>query len=77
MNAESRLKVVILGSTGSIGLQALEVMDLHPDKFQVTGLAAKDEWEKLAEQINKYRPMAAAVSDQEAYSNCEMLRKAV
>lgn len=67
MNAESRLKVVILGSTGSIGLQALEVMDLHPDKFQVTGLAAKDEWEKLAEQINKYRPMAAAVSDQEAY----------
>ncbi|MDD3894296.1 MAG: 1-deoxy-D-xylulose-5-phosphate reductoisomerase [Syntrophomonadaceae bacterium] len=69
MKSEDKIKVVILGSTGSIGSQALEVIDLHPDKYKVTGLAAKDEWEKLAEQINKYQPSAVAVGDNEAYKH--------
>ena len=67
MDTSSRDKVIILGSTGSIGRQALEVIDLHGDKFQIVGLAAKDEWEELLEQIERYQPMAAAVNDEEAY----------
>ncbi|NLF46093.1 MAG: 1-deoxy-D-xylulose-5-phosphate reductoisomerase [Syntrophomonadaceae bacterium] len=69
MNSDQKIKVVILGSTGSIGRQALEVIDLHADKFQVTGLAARDEWEELLEQIDRYRPAAAAVNDGEAYKH--------
>ncbi len=69
MMAENKTRIVILGSTGSIGTQALEVIDLHSDKFIVTGLAAKDEWEIIDKQIRKYNPLAVAVNDNHAY-NC-------
>ncbi|CFX66992.1 1-deoxy-D-xylulose 5-phosphate reductoisomerase [Syntrophomonas zehnderi OL-4] len=59
--------LVILGSTGSIGRQALEVVDQHPDQFQVMGLAAKDELDLLYEQVQKYRPQAVALGDDKEY----------
>ena len=46
--SEVSCKVVILGSTGSIGKQTLEVVDLHPDRFRVVGLAARDEMSRGA-----------------------------
>lgn len=59
--------IVILGSTGSIGTQALEITDNYPDKFKVIGLAAKDEIKELNQQIKKYNPQMVAVSSEKAY----------
>jgi len=47
-------RIVILGSTGSIGEQTLQVIDQHPDRFQIVGLAARDEVEILRRQVEKY-----------------------
>lgn len=51
-----KLKLSILGSTGSIGTQALEIAEYHPDYFEVIGLSAYSNWELLAEQANRFRP---------------------
>ena len=55
-------RIAILGSTGSIGQSALAVVDAHPDRLQVVGLAAGDNAERLAAQIAKYRPRVAAMA---------------
>jgi 1-deoxy-D-xylulose-5-phosphate reductoisomerase len=47
-------RVIILGSTGSIGTQALEVIEANPDRFQVVGLAAGQNGDLLAEQAAKF-----------------------
>ena len=47
-------RVIILGSTGSIGTQALEVIEANPDRFQVVGLAAGKNSDLLAEQAAKF-----------------------
>lgn len=49
-------KISILGSTGSIGRQALEVIDSLPGRFEIVGLAAGNNIELLKEQIKKYNP---------------------
>lgn len=55
-------EVVILGSTGSIGTQALEVIREHPGRFQVVGLAAGgSNLELFAAQIREFRPTAVAL----------------
>jgi len=54
-------KIVILGSTGSIGQQALAVVRQFPGRFQVVGLAAGRNWRLLAGQIREFRPAVAAV----------------
>jgi 1-deoxy-D-xylulose-5-phosphate reductoisomerase len=55
-------KVAILGSTGSIGRSALAVVDAHPDRLRVVGLAAGGNAARLAEQIGKYRPTRVALA---------------
>jgi 1-deoxy-D-xylulose-5-phosphate reductoisomerase len=55
-------RIAILGSTGSIGRSALAVVDAHPDRLQVVGLAAGENVELLAEQIAQYRPRVAALA---------------
>ena len=55
--------IVILGSTGSIGRQALEVVDQHPDKLKVVGLAANDELDLLEAQVKKYHPRLVALGE--------------
>lgn len=62
-------RIAILGSTGSIGMQALEVIDLHPDRFSVTALAAYQNDRLLEEQIEKYSPLYAVLIDQKAAQN--------
>lgn len=52
----SQKNLALLGSTGSIGSQALEIVDRHPDAFNVTTLTANRNWKLLANQANKYRP---------------------
>ena len=55
----------ILGSTGSIGVSALEVISNHPSSLKVLGLAAGRNIERLAEQIRAFHPAAVAVIDEE------------
>ena len=59
-------RIAILGSTGSIGQSALAVVDAHPDKVEVVGLAAGENAEKLAEQVARYRPRAVAMASGDA-----------
>ncbi|MFA5088810.1 MAG: hypothetical protein WC552_07235 [Candidatus Omnitrophota bacterium] len=54
-------KIVILGSTGSIGVNTLKVVDRFPGKFKVIGLTAYNNFELLFEQIKKYSPLYVAV----------------
>jgi 1-deoxy-D-xylulose-5-phosphate reductoisomerase len=58
--------VAILGSTGSIGRQALEVIARHPERFEVVGLAAGRNVELLAEQIARFRPAIVSAGDAQA-----------
>jgi len=58
-------KIAILGSTGSIGRSALQVIEQFPDHFQVVALAAGKNIELLAKQIEQFRPKLAAVLDRE------------
>ena len=59
-------RIAILGSTGSIGQSALAVVDAHPDRLQVVGLAAGENAELLAAQIARYRPRLAAMATGDA-----------
>ncbi len=54
-------RVVVLGSTGSIGTQTLDVISQHPDRLQVVGLAANTNQEKLQAQAEKYRVKCTAL----------------
>jgi len=56
----------ILGSTGSIGKNTLEVVSGHPDKFRVAALAARNNIELLEEQVNTFRPEVVAVFREDA-----------
>ena len=56
------IRVAILGSTGSIGRSTLEVIDRHPDRFEVVALAAHQALDALAEQVHRYRPSVAVLS---------------
>src|SRR5688500_8812462 len=56
-------KVVLLGSTGSIGTSTIKVADDLPDQIRLLGLAAGNNVELLAEQARKYRPDAISVMD--------------
>jgi 1-deoxy-D-xylulose-5-phosphate reductoisomerase len=56
-------KLSILGSTGSIGVNALEIVANHPDKFQVVAIAGGGNLEKMQEQILQFHPPLASVTD--------------
>lgn len=59
-------RVAILGSTGSIGVQALDVVGRFPDRFEVVALAAGRNVERLAAQAQAFRPRLVAVADERA-----------
>lgn len=61
-------QVVVLGSTGSIGRQTLEIVERYSDRYQVLALAARDEVELLVQQIRRFKPLYVAVGDDKAYS---------
>ncbi|WP_305047001.1 1-deoxy-D-xylulose-5-phosphate reductoisomerase [Geoalkalibacter sp.] len=59
--------LVILGSTGSIGVNTLEIVAAHPDRYRVVALTAGNNIERLEEQIRAFRPeVVAVVSDAQA-----------
>ena len=55
-------KIAILGSTGSIGRSALEVIAAHPDKFEVVGLSTHQRVDLLFEQCLKFKPRAVCIT---------------
>ena len=57
--------ISILGSTGSIGTQTLDIVTQHPDQFRVIGLATGSNVDVLAQQIKQFKPDIAAVCDEE------------
>ncbi|MES2702846.1 MAG: 1-deoxy-D-xylulose-5-phosphate reductoisomerase [Bacteroidota bacterium] len=60
-------RLAILGSTGSIGTQALEVVAAHPDLFEVEVLSAHSNAALLIEQARKFKPNAVVVTDDAKY----------
>jgi 1-deoxy-D-xylulose-5-phosphate reductoisomerase len=56
-----RKRIAILGSTGSVGRQALEVVAWHPDRFDVVGLAARNDGQLFREQVEQFKPRLAAL----------------
>jgi len=62
----TRRRVLVLGATGSIGVQALEVLGAHPDRFEVVGLAAGRDDAKLAEQADQVGVTRVALADRRA-----------
>ena len=67
--------IAILGSTGSIGKNALSVVDTHPDEFKVVGLAANRDVETLEQQVRQYAPKLVALNEPTAASQlCERIR---
>ena len=61
--------IAILGSTGSIGKNTLNVVETHKDAFKVVALAANKDVEAIEQQIRKFRPRLAALNDPDA-ANC-------
>ncbi|MEX1063027.1 MAG: 1-deoxy-D-xylulose-5-phosphate reductoisomerase [Balneolaceae bacterium] len=62
-------KLSILGSTGSIGTQTLEIAESQPDYFDVTALSAHSNWKLLADQANRFRPDYLLLCNEE-YRSC-------
>ncbi|MCU0670035.1 MAG: 1-deoxy-D-xylulose-5-phosphate reductoisomerase, partial [Myxococcota bacterium] len=59
-------RLAVLGSTGSVGEQTLDVAAAFPDRFAVVALAAGRRVEKLAEQVRRFRPALVSVGDAES-----------
>ena len=57
--------ITLLGSTGSIGTQTLEIVAQYPDQFRLVGLAARSNVELLAQQVRQFRPQIVAICDSE------------
>lgn len=60
-------QICILGSTGSIGTQALDVISQHPDRYEAYCLTANNRYEMLAEQARKYHPAAVVIANEQHY----------
>ena len=69
-------RLAILGSTGSIGQSALAVVDAHPSRLKVVSLAAGDNADLLAEQVQRYRPNVAALATSEGVDRLRATRGA-
>lgn len=59
--------IIILGSTGSIGTQALEVVDAHPDHFEIYALTANQNADLLIQQAKKFQPNSVVIVDESQY----------
>ena len=62
-----KIGIAILGSTGSIGTQALEVIENHPDYFDLQVLTAGKNADLLIEQAKKYQPNTVVIGDEDSY----------
>jgi 1-deoxy-D-xylulose-5-phosphate reductoisomerase len=68
-------RIAILGSTGSIGTQTLEVIGKNPGLFEVVALTANNNVQLLADQIRQFRPDVAVIGNEGKYSSLKELLK--
>ncbi len=66
--------IAILGSTGSIGTQTLEIVDEFPQAFNVVAISCNRDVKKLESQIAKYKPTYAVIADEKAYETASYIR---
>ena len=66
-------QICILGSTGSIGTQALQVIEEHSDRYEVYALTANNRVELLAEQAHRFRPAAVVIANEERYDELQRM----
>ena len=66
-------QIAILGSTGSIGTQALEVIREHSDLYEVYCLTANNKVELLAEQAHQFKPAAVVIANEQRYDELKQL----
>ena len=66
-------QICILGSTGSIGTQALEVIEEHSERFEAYCLTANNKVEMLAEQARKFHPAAVVIANEDKYEQLKSL----
>ena len=66
-------QICILGSTGSIGTQALDVIQQHSDRYEVYCLTANNRYEMLAEQARRFRPAAVVIANEQCYEPLKAL----
>lgn len=66
-------QICILGSTGSIGTLALDVIEQHSDRYEVYCLTANNRYEMLAEQARKFRPAAVVIANKAHYEALKLL----
>ncbi|MDR2860032.1 MAG: 1-deoxy-D-xylulose-5-phosphate reductoisomerase [Mediterranea sp.] len=63
-----RKQIAILGSTGSIGTQALQVIEEHPERYEVYALTANNKVNELIAQARKFKPEAVVIADESQYN---------
>ena len=72
-NAIRKQQVCILGSTGSIGTQALDVIEKYPERYEAYCLTANTRVELLAEQARKFHPACVVIADESRYDQLKLL----
>ena len=70
-----RKQIAILGSTGSIGTQALQVIEDHPDLYEVYALTAHNSVDLLAKQARKFHPDCVIIANEDKYVELKGLLK--
>ncbi len=70
---KQKRQIAILGSTGSIGTQALQVIEEHSDLYEVYCLTANNRVELLAEQAHRFRPAAVVIANEQRYGELQAL----
>jgi len=65
MPVRKKQNVTILGATGSVGVNTLDVLALHPDRYDLYALTANSNWETLAEQCCAFKPKFAVLKQRE------------
>ena len=66
-------KIGIFGSTGSVGEQALEIIDKYPDKFELIFITGHSNFTKLAQQVKKSKPKHVCISNTSLYKDLQNL----
>ena len=74
MTEKHKRVIAVLGSTGSIGTQTLQVVEEHPECFEVYALTANERVEELIEQARKFLPEAVVIANEDKY---EQLKEAL
>lgn len=65
--------IAVLGSTGSIGTQTLQVIEANPERFRVEVLTANNQVELLAQQAVRFKPNMVVIANEEKYGQLKEL----